>query len=329
MRENSLVSMALAMSVVPYAASGESEEESESSKQNARSAFEITSVTTVSGENDDLEGSIRHPASADADSLSGVKAVLSVQKDSVPGESSESISEEPTEAGAVDEESTPPTAAIPFSVKPAMGDVLQQPLTQFPVAGGNGPVVQPGLSRFRKVNTYVRGRWTVRDTSEPEERPDSSDPRDSIQLQSLKPLTSSGSSSPIAPRKTEGEPSNLHQQQSQIATDLGLHGDSASERDANVDRSSTTVENQSLSRNTSLSSLVTTKSIDGDEHLRDLEHAVSALAVVSATTAAPGGTSIHEVTYVSAAQHSQRSPTVAIATIGHQPGCTCDSCVEV
>lgn len=163
---------------------------------------------------------------------------------------------------------------------------------------GNGANVQP--NRFRRVNLYERGRWTIRD-SVTEEHAEGLQPRQQ-QQQSLpnEGLDSRYSSLQITNHQDSSESSNgtpplkstqrsdsamgsLDPPQFHVGMELttlsgitggGLGPESSSDKDSSsihMDRSSTAAE--TLSRNTSMSSIVAPelKSMDGDEVLRDID----------------------------------------------------------
>lgn len=136
----------------------EGEVEDEQSSANlasaAKSAFEITSVSTTSS--DDLESIVRQPTSADTNG--GVDPL----KRKASGESQDNIgiSEDVKVEGATG------------NIKPALGGLalhLQAKIQG--IAEGKNPSVQQGASRFKRLNNYDRGRWAVRDTSTPTDSP--------------------------------------------------------------------------------------------------------------------------------------------------------------
>ena len=164
----------------------------------------------------------------------------------------------------------------------------------------NGPSVQPGASRFRKINNYVRGRWMIRDTTAPEDHRagegsggggstsscDSRYPGSGRSSNAQDPPTTGSASPIIGHRRPTNELSDaLHTRStSDLGNLIGGGGGvglglmvsspciatSDSDRDSHVDRSSTAAD--TLSRNTSLSSIPPMeKSIDGDDHLREVE----------------------------------------------------------
>jgi hypothetical protein len=163
---------------------------------------------------------------------------------------------------------------------------------------GNGAGVQP--NRFRRVNQYERGRWTIRDslvTEEAAEGMQRQQPSEGLNPQQS-PLmstkhhlqhqdsgeTSNGSTPPLKPAHQRSDSAMASSETPQPVpaevtpplsgiTGGGLGPESASDRDSSsihMDRSSTAAE--TLSRNTSMSSILAPeKSVDGDEILRDID----------------------------------------------------------
>ena len=279
---------------------GETISLSEKQNQNAKSAFEITSVDPVPTDNDDLESSmIQKGASAD-DSLK-IKIRTRSKGESISEEESSSPLQElktdtipstitnPISDDHASKETQSDVLAIDHDAPPAHSGAIassgiqsSQPLSQGPAgATGNGPSLQHGMSRFRRVNQYSRGRWMVRDRTEPEEKPDC-EPKGSIP--GLK-MDSSGFgssiSAPLLPqRKMQpvAEAPEHYQTQSssdltQVSSSSSVPSDSVSDKDSSsihVERSSTT--------DTSFSSILATdKSTDGDESTRELEHELAAV----------------------------------------------------
>lgn len=222
-------------------------------KESAQSAFEITSVEPAPDDDLDATGGRAHPTSMD-------DSTLKVKLES-------GDSEEDTE----DQQRTPKT---PSDVEPSGSSALSSSSgvdlsrSQQSSATGNGPSVQPGGGRFRKVNKYTRGRWTIRDMETTEERSGTeiavrhaSQGAAGSRTNILEP----GSGSPSVGRKTEQQES-LHSrsgselgQASNASTITGGGGapsDNVSDKDStsvHLDRSSTAAD--TLSRNTSMSSI--------------------------------------------------------------------------
>lgn len=273
---------------------------SEKQNQNAKSAFEITSVDPVPTDNDDLESSmLQKGASADdslkmkirtrskGESISEEESISPLQElktDTIPSTTTNPVGDD-----HASKETQSDVLAIDHDAPPAHSSVIapsgvqsSQPPSQGPAgATGNGPSLQHGMSRFRRVNQYSRGRWMVRDRTEPEEKPDC-EPKGSIP--GLK-IDSSGLgssiSAPLLPQRKMQQvaeaPEHYQTQSSsdltQVSSSSSVPTDSVSDKDSSsihVDRSSTT--------DTSFSSIIVTdKSTDGDESARELEHELPAV----------------------------------------------------
>ena len=293
----------------------ESNSRSAFEESNARSAFEITSVVDAT-EGDEMETSVRQPSSADPDTISvhlkagndplqtipdvTLKKQLSASSSAgqLGSASTEDAATVLTNAIAPDARPPGPTHTSPLSSSSnsslsspsAMTQAVQPPpvSSQPPPTSGNGPLNQPGTKRFRRVNNYPRGRWSVADRSEPEQRPESqSSERGPLHSSSQKSLYGSPEMigpSPITGRKSLLELSEdmplLSHMTSQSGSDHGpAPSDTASERDPQ----------EMLSRHGSLSSVVTTeKSADGDERLQDVETESVASASADAGTTGTG-----------------------------------------
>ena len=209
--------------------------------ENTKSAFVITSVSAYQ---EDLEMSMHHPKGMSHDSF---------VENSIPRGQSESSESDET------------AKALPAVAVKDSEIILESTERQLPSeAAPNGPVVASAPRQFRRLNNYVRGRWTVEDTSETKESEQRGTPGNQGQ----------GRESPYVPRKGFGveggmavgdELAHMH---SRTSSDLGVQVlDIISDRDSHVDRSSVVGETASnLSRNTSMSSLTTAgdKSMDGD-----------------------------------------------------------------
>ena len=222
-------------------------------KESAQSAFEITSVEPAPDEDLDATGGRAHPTSMDDSTL---KLTLG-------------DSEEDTVSLSEDQQHTP---KIPSDVEPSASGALSSSSgvdlsrSQQSSATGNGPSVQPGGGRFRKVNKYARGRWTVRDMETTEERSGTEmTARHASQGAAGSRTLEPGSGSPSVGRRTEQQES-LHSrsgselgQASNTSTITGGGGapsDNISDKDStsmHLDRSSTAAD--TLSRNTSMSSI--------------------------------------------------------------------------
>ena len=220
-------------------------------KESAQSAFEITSVEPAPDDDLDTTGRVQ-PASMD-------DSTLKIKLES-------GDSEEDTTSLSEDQQHTPKT---PTDVEPSASSALSSSSgvdlsrNQQTSATGNGPSVQPGGGRFRKVNKYTRGRWIVRDMETTEERSGTeiaarhASQGAGSRINVLEP----GSGSPSTGRKTEQQESlhsrsgsELGQVSNASITGGGAPSDNISDKDSmHLDRSSTAAD--TLSRNTSMSSI--------------------------------------------------------------------------
>ena len=268
------------------------EEVGDISKRDTKSAFEITGFRPAHLE--DLERSglgARHPQSTD-----------SLREDKGSGEFDDSVINTDERHQVADTEtSVTQTQTVNFTI-PAekAGDAVHQNLASSSsstlmnaedvsslgqqtsnasvsttvtvgTASTNGTSVQP--NRFRRVNRYERGRWTVRDSLVTEEQADNTLPQHRKPSTKLHdPNDIGGSTSPKITPQFDSVASSEH-------TEYGLAimgippNDAASDKDSSsihMDRSSTAAD--TLSRNTSLSSInAPEKSVDGDELIRDID----------------------------------------------------------
>ena len=278
---------------------GEAISLSERQNQNAKSAFEITSVDPMP-DNDDLESSmIQKGASADdslktkirtrskGESISEEESISPLQElktDAIPGTTTNPIGDDHTsketqsDVLAIDQDAPPAHSGV---IAPSDVQSSQPPSQGAAGATGNGPTLQPGMSRFRRVNQYSRGRWMVRDRTEPEEKPDC-EPKGSVPgLRMDSSGLGSSASTPLLPQRkmqpVAEAPEHYHAQSSsdltQVHSTSSVPSDSVSDKDSSsihVDRSSTT--------DTSFSSIIATdKSTDGDESARESEHELAAV----------------------------------------------------
>lgn len=260
--------------------------------KNAKSAFEITSVIDAA-EGDDMDTSIRQLTTTDSDHSPVGKdpsnaGQSSEQPSNIPSSVTAPLTEYRTAASngtavttaleAATSSAKPASSTRPFplssasssSLLPSLGTQVGNPAGTLT---GNGPQhQQQPVKRFRRVNHYMRGRWSVRDRSEPEQKPESQGPLQSSSQKSLQgspELRGNSAPSPIPTRKgtldssDEGLGLSQHSHPPSISVEHGpSHSDTTSERDPH----------EALSRNESMSSLLTTeKSIDGEEHLQDVE----------------------------------------------------------
>lgn len=219
-------------------------------KESAQSAFEITSVEPAP--DDDLDTTGRgQPASMD-DSTLRMKL--------------ESGSEEDT-VSLLEEQETQSMATYEVDQAGSGGGLASSSAVdltrvQHHSASGNGPSVQPGGGRFRKVNKYTRGRWMVRDMETTEERLGSDTSRHASQGGSKLNVFEYSSGSPSVSRKAEQLESLHSRSESELGQASGASvtsttaPDNISDKDSasiHLDRSSTAAD--TLSRNTSLSSI--------------------------------------------------------------------------
>ena len=236
--------------------------------ENAKSAFEITSVSAIDA-TEDLEQS--KGMSHEADSF--MEAPTKHRGQSESSESDETVK---FSLGGASKSTV--AAGAPQTVREQLSEPNDRGL---PLDGAtNGPVVAPVPRRFRRVNKYERGRWMIEDAlehREAEERPDSEMRGIYSNQNSNKGSTSGtilGRESPYSQRRKGGEGGGvgeeLVQSHSRSSSDVGgqaldtvgtgdnYHGDRGSVIGGE------TASN--LSRNTSQSSLTTAgdKSVDGD-----------------------------------------------------------------
>ncbi len=323
-----------------------------SKKDNAKSAFAITSVRPSSDDHD--RSAIRHPVSTDSlrETLIEAKTGSIVTPEKQPSLPSTKLDDSDVPAaqahfqiGSPKEDEDQPTGVVEEVATPSTTNITQsQGATTFQedsaipaypsnaissvggsgggASGGatavNGTSVQP--NRFRRVNQYERGRWTVRDSFVTEEQAETtlasgdnsgsfvSTPSTKHMVNSVKELDAmaetegitNGSSPKMPQHHLDHAPAPVTTTDSpylHMATELrnlpgnsganlapvvgGVGGasattgslvDATSDRDSSsvhMDRSSTAAE--TLSRNTSMSSIVPEKSIDGDDILHDSE----------------------------------------------------------
>lgn len=286
-------------------------------RENAKSAFEITSFRPAT---DDLDKSgAGRPMSTDSLTLHTVmekgeseETVVTPSKKhqltdtqaeaSLPNNTSAKPAEQQTLANELVEVINEVTQGnvspktVPIIPEESASKSSALPASGMAAQPGNGAGVQP--NRFRRVNQYERGRWTIRDSLVTEEQAEGLPPHQQQQpeglnsrqssLQSTKHQDSSESSNgttpPLKPTqpRSDSTTSSLDPPQHHIPMELnplsgitggGLAPDSTSDKDSSsihMDRSSTAAE--TLSRNTSMSSIVALeKSVDGDELLRDID----------------------------------------------------------
>lgn len=294
-------------------------------RDDERSAFKITSVRPAN--TDDLEkGGIRQPVSTDSLSLHVLpeKGESGGSEDSMITNSDKQQRLNDTQQSSLLQTQSKPKFIVGGGDSTAqleiVSEVLQAGVTSSPkmmsVAdeaasksshppGGLGMAAPPGNgssvlpNRFRRVNQYERGRWTVRDSLVTEEQEENLPPR-KPPLQNAKSVDSNEGSSDTSPKQQRVgpgpgpgpvptsvvEPSLLQVLPNEFGALSGVVGgglapaDSTSDKDSSsvhMDRSSTAAE--TLSRNTSMSSIVllAEKSADGDDMLGDIETEVTGI----------------------------------------------------
>ena len=282
-----------------------------------RSAFEITSVSHIPEENEDVEGMQAH-VSKDADDLQGSLLEAGNNRYSNSSGDSEEFSETPIEhlsSNSHDNSQTPIESylAPPTNPSPKPSDVT------------NG-VTQVPQSRFRRVNQYLRGRWLVRDTLEPEEqRPESEMRMASLPTSSKNILENVATSPSISRKHQQTSPLTNTNTNSEVYSHNHEHSRSSSEvsnpidlpssnqplsRDATSDKIFNTAESiHSLSRTGSMSSVV--KSVDGDDRELGVQEDVESMAFNRQTPDIPTSVSQPSSTML------ERSPAI----------CRCDECI--
>ncbi len=310
-------------------------------REHANSAFEIMSVVT------DLDSSVnpRNPTSAD-ESLRNVSKLNSGSE-----EETTSLSE----ANQV--------SSVTTSIKESVSQPIQEAQSLDPVS--NGGSNQPGSSRFRRVNVYIRERWTVKDMAPPEDK----DPNNPNKL--FQEISSSVFSPAISRREfsdtlNSGSTSELV---GPLSGGSGMLTDANSEKDGAgsvIDRSSTAAES-TLSRKSSLSSMVPDENFDTESvasasgstagkdrdtpelthgfqshqtsqshttQLLSQSHQVLMHSTTSSTAASLFTPSVYAV-FVPSTTVSTSSSLLSTASVreestsvAHGPTCSCDSCSE-
>lgn len=280
-------------------------EVSEAKKEQAKSAFEITSVEPAPADDDlDTTGGRAQPTSMDDSSLR-----LKIES----GESEE-------DNVSLQEEQHTPTGSSDVEPSSFSGGGLSSSsavdLTriQQTSSSGNGPSVQSGVGRFRKVNKYTRGRWIVRDMETTEERSGTEVGRHTSQGSQSK--TEPGLGSPSIWRKAEQQES-LH---SRSGSELGQASstsvavgplDNTSDKDStsiHLDRSSTAAD--TLSRNTSMSSINAP-----DERSTDVDldtHTVPSGAELAEATSISSYPAPHTSTHTSTSETAGMTSTAQV-----------------
>ena len=287
-------------------------------REHANSEFEIMSV---------LDSSVRNPTSAD-----GSLRVVS---------KTESGSEEDT------------TSLSEASRVDAMTTTVKEntiPETQTTDSVGNSESIQPWPSRFKRVNIYVRDRWTVRDMPPPEEK-DPQNPQNSSTNNFFSPPISRKDFSSDATMYS-GSVSEL----GALSSGSGLLTDVSSEKDGAgsvVDRSSTAAES-TLSRKSSLSSIIPDENFDTESVAsasgstvgrdRDTPEIAHGLQQQGHTTQHQLSMLTHPITTSTATLLTVSMPSTSVSSSGgpvstallreesaamaHGPTCPCESCSE-
>lgn len=245
-----------------------------------KSAFEITSISTAPIDNEELEGG-GVSTSKDADelkhSIEGEKSSFRLSNSSVESEENHM-----TESSSSVQNDMDPTGnqivmvANSNMLLPSNPSLKGQDIRDMT----NGPS-QVGSSRFRRVNQYHRGRWIVRDTYEPEERPESEAKMAPLPNTSKTPDIPNSSPSIIRKQQPLATLENSHD------TKALVHSRSSSEvsnpmethlpvRDIGTlsDKSSIITDpNQPLSPTTSTCSLIKSVDDEGDREIinRDID----------------------------------------------------------
>ncbi len=279
-------------------------EEGELKRDDARSAFEITSVRLANTE--ELERSVRkNPVSNDSLRVtlpekgeSGDSIINDNDKEMTEGDSEHSeikttpkfvvdnvISDDEIDDEGEDDKKLN-RGASKLTVSPSNTNLIaEDPGKGGGGGGGGGTLIPPSFTgvgtmamvngtgaQFRRVNLYDRGRWTVRDSLVTEEQAESVPPQKN-QFSATKQQDPENITPPRPPQQQQAASLNDLQSFDQLALISG--SDVTSDRDnIPVDRSSTAAE--TISRNTSMSSIAAAveKSIDGDETVRDVDEGV-------------------------------------------------------
>lgn len=344
-------------------------------KEHAKSAFEIMSVMI----DDDLDNSAatyRVPTSAD-DSLRN--SIIS-KGESGSEEDAISISEdhrvEATVPDTLPEHEqtpgniiTPPISegssvqSVPSStqqVLPVVSDITTYIIpvtTSAPLPAqavvvnsqGNGAGAQPGSgpSRFKRVNKYDRGRWIVKDMAESQKDPKNPQKVVSERSNSQENSTSSMLSPSISRKTTTSEYSDNELGPLSSASGIGFLSETQIDKDSassQFDRSSTAAES-TLSRNTSLSSIlnpddhyqgVETESVTSASGSvvgrdRDTPEVTLSTQPVSQQPQQVSSSSSSTVNVPVTSSVSREEPHVSggVTTTGaHGPNCSCEVCTE-
>ena len=245
---------------------------------------EIAAVTQSSGLHDSLKTSMEESNDKSAFRITGVSAFDAADDLEQSKGMADSFVEESKHRGQSESSETDETRAVLV-----IGEGVPLPVKEQELESGNerglliegaqnGPVTQPILRRFRRVNKYERGRWTIEDTLEHREAED----RSESEMRGAMGSQMSGGGqgvvgreSPFSQRKKGGEGEEMGLLHSRSSSDAGgqstdpthlgdhYHGD----RTGSVTGApGGGTGGGNLSRNTSVSSLTTAgdKSVDGD-----------------------------------------------------------------
>ena len=255
----------------------------------AKSAFEITSVSDAPPDTEtEMEGGAM---SRETDYLQ--QSLSESMSDGITfvarASNGEQEGEELTSVTPLVPASESNSAATSASASPKVAHLVH-PAN----APANGPS-QSARSRFIRVTCYQRGRWSGKDTCEPEERPESELKMANVPPTSRQPDVPAQSSSspvparraviptppievvPVLPMRSRTESSNLLLSHTNTCSEVGSSVDC---RDAPMlDRIAVSLETtHSLSRTPSMSSMV--KSVEEEER----EHEVDQESVISFAT---------------------------------------------
>lgn len=200
---------------------------------------------------------------------------------------------------------------------------------------GNGTQPGPGQSRFKWINMYDRGRWTVKDMAKTEEsqkdqrHPGSSERSNSQENSVISP--------PIA-RKTTTQ---LEWSESELcplasSSEIRLFSDVPIEQDVQLDKNSTAAESN-LSRTASLSSMSNTEDPYQGLETESVASVSSSVAGrerdildTTLTTQQVASDFSNTVNVPVSLLTSREQPQVSsgLTTAAHGPNCTCDMCSE-
>ena len=261
------------------------------SRENGKSAFEITSVRAVP--EDELDNSMvrsygTKPTSTDVETMKDVRK-STISESSLESSSETKQNQETEEDGSSEK---PALVAEESSVLPPSPSLEQAPPMEEVVTKQGPP--GSGPTRFRFVNKFVRSRWTVCERVELEERPDEAKdisalsqselmPHVHVQRESVEPEMLLEDAlqlpelhmSPIVPRNRENGPvrGGLKSGEEDILStashsrsesEVGLHSIPDTTNEENAEKNSI-VPDSSYSRQSSTSSLENTDKSDGEK----------------------------------------------------------------